>query len=266
MKRLILLLIIAISYLSAEPNTSNYISYDEFLKIKSYFNENGCEGIEHFLQSSKDLNVSDKWYYRENNGNEVVREIKNLPYQDLCLLGGSTQFEADGEIKDATVKFMKNKNYWENNFPKNEKIIALVFKTPIQMRKTCTVPEWKSSAYYIIFHKENGKIIRKVYSNNNADQNCINSQLFDIIKTKSKIGTIINVDKDIKSSIIVHENMDKNSKVIDKITNDQKVLILGAINKSSFVYYNKKTKDNCNLVKESCDSGWVDTSLIAENR
>lgn len=262
MNRLILLLIITLNCYAAEHTISDAMTYDEFLKIKSYFHEKGCEGVEHFLQSSKDMNLSDSWYSRNNNGTESTHGIKNLPYQNLCLLSGSTEFEADGEIKDTPVKFMKNKNYWENQFPKNEKIIALVFRTPMKIRKKCNCAEWKSSMYYTIYHKEQGKLVRKVYSNSNADQNCTNTQLQDILKTTSKTGTTFNPHNDVNCSINIHETMDADSKVIDTIACDQKVTIIGTINLHSFIYYNKKTKIVCDPLKEQCNSGWVDSNFI----
>lgn len=250
---------LTVNYLFAGGNTSNYITYNEFVKIKSYFSENGCEGIEKFLQSTKDLNLSGEWY-------NIDRKIKDSNYQTLCLLAGSTEFTAFGE-KDSLGNYKKR---WFNEFPKNLKVTAVGFSVPEKLLKKC---KNSNPPYDITYLKVNGKLEREISDISDlddafkADTTCIENQL-NIFKTNPRIGTITNIQGNTKKDIMVRDNFYEDSGQWDRIIIGQKVRILGSINKYSYVYYNKKTKGICNPLKSvnGCNSGWVDTSLIAEDK
>lgn len=249
MKRFVILSLFVANCLFAGENSSDYITYDEFLKIKSYFNEDGCAGIEKFLESSKDLKISDE------------EEVINMVYGDLYLLSRSTAFTTIGGGKEADGTY---KNSWENKFPKDKKVSIITFNLPSNITNKC---KNHNNRFNIIYEKSEGKLTRNIIDNDDldddshADSECLLRQ-FPIFKSKPRFGIV----KSLNNKIGVKVNIYPDSKQRDKINTGQKVRILGSIKNLSYVYYNKKTKGACDPLHmvDGCNSGWVDTSLIDE--
>lgn len=256
MKKLIIGLLLIFGNLSAGENSSDYFTYDEFIKIKSYFSEDGCAGIEKFLQSSKELNVSDDWY-------NISEKLQDANYQTLCLLAGSIAFTVYAE-KDSLGNYKKS---WVNRFPKNTKATAISFYSPSVIMSKC---KNKNDLYMIHYTKYHNQYWREVYDGSidytdytKPDKICITSQL-PIFKSKPQYGVVTHKNTSIKEDIVVKTNLYPDSKQWDKISTGQKVRILGSIKNLSYVYYNKKTKGACDPLHmvDGCNSGWVDTSFI----
>lgn len=273
MKQLIILVTILLSSLYGYPIDKNYFTHEEFVKIKSYFTdkEQGCAGIERFLQSSKDLHVSDEWYPDEDyNGDS--RKLKDLPYQKLCLLAGSTDvtFYAYVDLSKSGAEYIKNKNYWINQFPKDKKIVSIEFSLSNEITKKC----YKNIAPYAVVYekRENGVFERHFEFNNiqdgyKSDYNCILRQL-NIFKANPRIGIITNVQNNTKKDVMVRDSLYEDGGQWDRINIGQKVRILGSVSKYSYVYYNKKIKGVCDPLKfiDGCNSGWVNINSIAEDK
>lgn len=158
------------SYTQAQStNLHESISLQEFNRLKSIFVKTGCN-IEGVLSSSKKFNVSDRWSYLLDS---EEGKLNDLPKSSLCLISRSADFNVYSKNFTVETKATKGISWWENQFPTGKQITKIEFYLPPKYHKQCNGPEGDASPYIIRYTKSHGKINRQIFSNENADEDCI---------------------------------------------------------------------------------------------